>query len=304
MMATLAVIGIDGGGTYTRALVMDESERELGRSEGGPALTDRAMTPVDIDAVSAAAERAAAEAKVRLPVDALCAGFAGVGREVERKTVEEAFSARGLARSVSVITDGEAAFFDAFGDGPGLLLVSGTGSLAWGRSEDGRQARVGGWGTLLGDEGSGYDIGRSALRAAARAADGRGAETALLSRLMEQVGAEQPDRLIPWAIGATKSAIAALAPTVCEVAEEGDGPARDIVTAAIGALTVHAATLLEKLAPWSAAPGIALVGGMLAPAGPLRAGLVESLVGLECVVLEEPIEPVRGAARFALRGLN
>jgi glucosamine kinase len=299
-MANRVVIGIDGGGTYTRALLMNESGRELSRSQAGPALTDRATTPVDVDAVSAAVERAAAEAGVRLPVDALCAGFAGVGREVERKTVEDAFSARGLASAVSVITDGEAAFFDAFRDGPGLLLVAGTGSLAWGRSEDGRQARVGGWGTLLGDEGSGYDIGRSALRAAARAADGRGGETALSSRLMDQVGAEQPDRLIPWAIGAAKSAIAALAPTVCEVAGEGDRVALDIIAAAIEALAAHAATLLQELAPWNADPGIALVGGLVAPGGPLRAGLVEVLAGLECVVVEQAVEPVRGAALIAL----
>jgi len=302
-MASRAVIGIDGGGTATRALILDERGRELARAEGGPALVDRPGQPIDIEAVATTVQRAAAAAGIDLPAAALCAGFAGVGREMERRAVEEALTGR-LASVARVITDAEAAFFDAFGDGPGLLLIAGTGSMGFGRGEDGREARTGGWGLLLGDEGSGYDIGLSGLRAAARAADGRGNATELLPRLMAELGLARPEELIPWAARAPKTAFAALAPTVCELAGAGDEVAAEIVTAAVASLTAHVDALLARLGPWSSPPGLALAGGLLAPGGPLREVVTTAATERACVVLGTHVAPVRGAAGLALRELG
>lgn len=301
-MASRAVIGIDGGGTATRALILDERGRELGRAEGGPALIDRPGSPIDIEAVGATVQRAAAAADIELPAAALCAGFAGVGRELERRAVEEALTGR-LASVARVLTDAEAAFFDAFGDGPGLLLIAGTGSMGFGRSEDGREARVGGWGLLLGDEGSGYDIGLSGLRAAARAADGRAKASELLPRLMAEIGLSRSEELIAWASRAPKTAFAALAPTVCELAIAGDEVAAQIVAAAVASLAAHVDALLARLAPWSSPPGLALAGGLLAPGGPLRAAVSASAAKRGCVVVQRNVAPERGAARLALSDL-
>lgn len=301
-MASQAVIGIDGGGTATRVLILGEHGAEVARAEGGPALIDRPSAPIDVETVADTVERAAAAAGIELPAAGLCAGFAGVGRELERRAVEEALTGR-LAARARVITDADAAFFDAFGDGPGLILVAGTGSIALGRAEDGREARTGGWGTLLGDEGSGYDIGLSALRAAARAADGRGRATELLSRLTAELGLAGPEDLIRWASGARKTAFAALAPSVCELAAAGDAIAAEIVAAAVASLAAHVDALLARLGPWSAPPGLALAGGLLAPGGPLRDALVAAVAECACVVVDREVEPVRGAARLALREL-
>ena len=301
-MASRAVVGIDGGGTATRVLILDERGGALGRAEGGPALTDRPGAPIDIETVADTVARAAAAAGIELPAAALCAGFAGVGRELERGAVEAALAGR-LAARARVITDAEAAFFDAFADGPGLLLIAGTGSIALGRGEDGREARTGGWGTLLGDEGSGYDIGLSALRAAARATDGRGRPTDLLARLLAELGLARPEELIRWASGARKTAVAALAPSVCELAAQGDEVAAEIVAAVVASLAAHVDALLARLGPWSAPPGLALAGGLLAPGGRLRGAVVAAVAEYACVVSDTQVEPVRGAARLALRDL-
>ncbi len=300
-MKDYAVIGIDGGATATRAVVLDENETELGRGASGPALTGRRGHPVALVALLTAVQRAAMGADIQLPAAALCAGLAGVGRETERQTTESALGVCGLASKIRVITDAEAALFDAHGDGPGLLLIAGTGSIALGRAEDGREARAGGWGALLGDEGGGYDIGLRALRAVARAADGRGGETGLLRRLGSNLAIAEPQGLIRWVSTAAKADIAALAPIVCEVAETGDGVAAGIIHGAVTSLERHVAALLTRLGPWSGLPGLALAGGLLAPGGPLRKLLTAVLVQYPCVCMDMRVEPVRGAARLALR---
>jgi glucosamine kinase len=300
-MKDFAVIGIDGGATATRAVVLDENGTELGRGESGPALTGRPGHPIALEAVLTAVKRAAKAADIELPAAVLCAGLAGVGRETERQTTESSLGVCGLASKIRVITDAEAALFDAHGDGPGLLLIAGTGSIAMGRAEDGREARAGGWGTLLGDEGGGYDIGLRALRAAAWAADGRGGETELLTRLSSDLAIAEPQGLIRWVATAAKADIAALAPIICEVAETGDGVAAGIIHDAVTSLERHVAALLTHLGPWSGLPGLALAGGLLAPGGPLRNLLTAALVQYPCACMDTRVEAVRGAARLALR---
>ncbi len=304
-MSSDAVIGMDGGASLTRAIVLDRRDaRVLARSEGGPALSGRPEAPFDIDVIEATCRRAARAAAIELPAAALCAGLAGVGRAPERERVRTELQGRRLAEKVWVVTDAEAAFHDAFADAPGLLLVAGTGSMAWGRGEDGRVARAGGWGLLLGDEGSGYDIGLRALRASARAADGRGAETELLPRLLEQLGLREPEELLGWTAGAGKFEIAALAPLVIGLSETGDGAAAAIVETAIASLLSQVTAVLSRLGPWRAPPGLALAGGLIAPGGPLRDRIVAALADQGCRVLEGPVEAARGAGLLALRELS
>src|SRR5690606_5383094 len=116
---------------------------------------------------------ALASAGIPGPVAALCAGLAGVGNRAEREVVERTLASARLAERVCVISDGETALYGAFAGGPGILLIAGTGSVGYARGEDGRVERCGGWGMLVGDEGSGFGLGRAGLRAALRSADGR-----------------------------------------------------------------------------------------------------------------------------------
>jgi len=162
-------LGIDGGGTKTHAAILDASGAEVGRLEVPATLVDPATPDDSIREVIALARRAATDAD--RPVAGLWAGLAGAGSEPVRTEVEEALRSAGVAGEIAVGTDAQAAFFDAFGDGPGILLVAGTGSVALGRGEKRQWTQVGGWGLLLGDEGSGYAMAMSGLRGVVRAAD-------------------------------------------------------------------------------------------------------------------------------------
>src|SRR4051812_11326281 len=166
-------VGIDGGGTRATALVIDAEGVVLGRAHGGPALVSAVAPTARADALAALATEALAQAATEQVAAVMCCAVAGVGREPERAALEAALRSIAPARDVFVTTDAEAALYDAFGDQQGILLIAGTGSIAWGRGADGRLARCGGWGHILGDEGSGYAIGRAGLRAVMHAHDGR-----------------------------------------------------------------------------------------------------------------------------------
>lgn len=294
-------MGVDGGGTRTRALALDLEGRELGEGEAEGALVDPRQPDAAADAIFAAMTRAAESAGVTLPATALCAGLAGGGREPERSRVGETLRRRQVAKSVQIVTDAEAAFFDAFGDGPGILVIAGTGSMAWGRGESGATLRVGGWGALLGDEGSGYDIGRNALQAAVRAADQRAPETRLLDAILGQLRVGAPEALIPWAARATKADIAALAPLACKVAQAGDPAALRILEEALQDLDRHVAALIRRLGPWSRPSEVAPAGGLIGRGGPLHNAFLRAIRHHGCTPVRAPVRPARGAARLALR---
>ncbi|MEX2582780.1 MAG: BadF/BadG/BcrA/BcrD ATPase family protein [Gemmatimonadota bacterium] len=255
-------VGIDGGGTRTTVGIADESGTELLRRIGPAGLVDAKRPSATVDLLVTLVRDAAGAAGLELPATALCAGLAGVGNATERELVQEALERSGVADRVVVISDGEAALDGALGGGPGILLIAGTGSVAYGRSEDGRVEHCGGWGMILGDEGSGYRIGQAGLSAALLYADGRGAETKLLPGLMEALGLAIPDAIPPWAARAEKSEIALLAVHVLRLADRGDRVAREIVMEAALDLGAHVGALVERLGPWTSTPAVVLHGGV------------------------------------------
>lgn len=294
-------VGVDGGATRTRCVVVDGEGRELARTEGLAGAADPRFPERAAAAAAEVVTHAVAEAGLTLPVDALWVGLAGTGRETTRAGVEVELARRRLAGRLGVGTDVEAAFADAFDDGPGILVVSGTGSVAWGRGSDGTRGRVGGWGSVLGDEGSGYAVGLEALRRVVRVADGRGRGrgTALRDAVLEALAMDDAGELVPWASSARKSAVAALVPVVVQVARGGDPVAGEILVRAVEELDGHVATLLETLGPWPTPPTVALAGGLLDPAGPLRRGMEEALARHPVPVLERAVDPASGAVGLA-----
>lgn len=292
-------VGVDGGGTHTRAVLVDEAGRELGRAEGGASVV-RVEAPESAARVVIETVRAAADmAGVDLPADVLWAGLAGAGSRDARVGVEVALSAAGLAERTVVGTDVEAAFEDAFGDGPGILLIAGTGSIAWARSADGRLERVGGWGDRLGDEGSGFAIGMAALRAVVRAEDGRGEVTRLRAAVIEHLGLGAPSDLIAWVATASKARVAALVPVVVTAAQEGDGVARRILDEAVAALTDHLTAAVERGGPWENPPELVLWGGLLQPDGSLRGAVEPAARSLPVQLSARSVDPALGAVSLA-----
>lgn len=299
------VVGVDGGGSRTRAVVADETGTTVGTAEGGPS----AVRPGDVERSAAAIATvvadalAAAEHGGTAPT-VLSVGVAGVGREPERHALERALVARGLADEVVVQPDAVVALEDAFGDSAGILLIAGTGSIAYGRGPTGTVARCGGWGPVCGDEGSGAWIGRRALSVVTAAADGREPETALTGVVVTAAEVSSVEDLIGWAASATPADLASLAPAVLQCADSGNARAVAIASFATEELVLHVVALARRLfTDERASAPVALAGGLLARRSPLRTRLEHRLKSAVPGAQLDPreIDPVRGAVRMALR---
>jgi len=293
------VLGIDGGGTRARAVAVDDAGNEVGRGEVAGAVVTVDHPSRAADAVRSAVRNAVEQAGLELPARVMWAGLAGAGSEAANRAVMDLLDDGSLAKRVHVGTDVEAAFHDAFGEGAGVLLIAGTGSVAWARGQSGVSQRAGGWGRFLGDEGSGYSIGLEALRGLARAEDGRIGPTAMRAGLLEACGVASVDALIAWIDTASKAQVAALAPLVLHAAAEGDGLASAIASEAARALVDHIRAAVVSAGPWVGAAPLVLWGGLLVQGQPLRRMVEEALEGLD-VRLEMPaVDPAMGAAKLA-----
>ncbi len=255
--------GVDGGGTRTRVLLTDGEGVELYRAEGGAGLVDPRSPSRTSAALADLLRWAAREAAVPLPCEGLCAGLAGAGDPAIGQAVHAALQRQRLALKVMVVSDGEIALRGAFGTEPGILLMAGTGSAAFGRGPDERTGRCGGWGRLLGDGGSGYAIGLAALRTAVETVDGmEGGSERLLERVLREIEVKDPGRLPTWVERASKLDVAALAPLVIAQAEDGDGAAAHILEQATDTLARYAESLAKRLGPWPKAVPVASIGGL------------------------------------------
>ena len=302
------VVGVDGGGSRTRAMVADESGHGIVTVEGGPSGVRPGQAEQSADVIAATVREALAACDMSHVIPkVLCVGVAGVGRDVEREALWRALVSRDVAEDVVVHADAKIALDDAFGDGAGLLVVSGTGSIGYGRGPTGTFARCGGWGPVCGDEGSGAWIGRRALSIVTAAHDGREPETVLTGAILTAVEVNEVADLIGWAAGATPAMLAELAPVVMSVAKGGDLRANSLLTLSVEELVVHARTLARLLfGDERAAVPLALGGGLLAKGSLLRKRLVHRLKSAVpgAQLRDEEVVPVRGAVRGALRLLG
>jgi glucosamine kinase len=302
------VIGIDGGGSKTRVIVADEQGQTVSAIEGAGSAVRPGGVEYSADTIVALVRDALESAGMPHVVPkVLCAGIAGVGRDADRQALWQTLTSREIAEEVVVHADAAIALDDAFGEDAGILLVAGTGSIAYARSPAGVFGRCGGWGPVFGDEGSGAWIGRRALSVVTAAADGREPETALTGAVLTAAQVDDTRDLVDWAARATPAAFASLAPAVIATAHAGDLRANAVLALAVEELTLHVRALARRLfVDERAAVQVALAGGLLAPRSPLRRQLEQRLKsavpGAE--VLAREIDPARGAVRGALRYLG
>ncbi len=302
------VIGVDGGGSKTRAIVADELGNQLGEVVGSASAVRPGKAEQSADVIAAVVRDALASCEMtHVMPKVLCVGVAGVAREPERGEFWRALVGRELADEVVVHPDFAIALDDAFGDGPGVLLISGTGSVAFGRGHAGNIARCGGWGPVCGDEGSGAWIGRRALSVVTASADGREPETALIGAVLTAAQVNDPQELIAWAAAATPATLATLAPVVSSVADAGDLRANAIVSIAVEELVLHVRSLARQLfGDERAATPVAFTGGMLTRGTTVRKRLEHRLKsavpGAQLQSVE--VNAARGAVRGALRYLG
>jgi glucosamine kinase len=296
---TRILIGADVGGSKT-AVGVSDGQTMLARAEGAGAAVRPGRALASASVIAEVVRQALAGAG-RLTGDVLYVGAAGAGRDPERDELRKALRGENLAANVVVATDIEIALAAAFDEAPGIVVSAGTGSVAVGRDRTGQRHRIGGYGWQMGDEGSGYAIGRAALGAVSRAADGRSPRTALSERVLAVSRSENFDALVRWAAGASPAEVAALAPPVLEVAAQGDPLAQGIADYAARELTQLAICLLPMM-DLQPPVGVAITGGLLSSDGPLRRSVLARLKeepGLTPV--DAPVDAVMGAIRLAGR---
>lgn len=295
----MQAIGVDGGGTRTRAVALDAEGRVQGWTLAG---CGNYQTLGDADLIGLVDGLLARLPEAAVSGRSLCLALAGAGRLAEQEAVVRLATARGWAAVFRVISDGRAALEGAHGGAEGLIAISGTGSMVLGKNAAGREARAGGHGPLLGDQGSGYALGLGALRAVFQARDGWGPPTCLERDLLAAL--EQPgwDEVVPAVYRGSvgRDRIAALAPCVFAAARGGDRVARGLIETAGHALGNQVAAVGERLGLGPAAV-LAGVGGVfrevdaLWPA--LAAAARDRLPGL---TYRRPLlPPVLGAALVA-----
>jgi glucosamine kinase len=299
------VVGVDGGGSKTHVLVADETGAEVVSVEGPGSAVRPGEAERSAEVVATLVRDALAAADMTHVVPkVLCVGVAGAGQESQRQALWQALASRELAEDVVVHADATIAMDDAFGEGAGILLISGTGSVAFGRSPAGVAARCGGWGPAIGDEGSGAWIGRRALSVVTAASDGREPETALTGAILTAAQVDDVHALIPWAAAATPALLASLAPAVISVAESGDLRANAVLSLAVEELVLHVRALARQLfVDERAAIPVALAGGLLRPRAMLRKRVEHRLKSAVpgAQLRGEAVIPARGAVRGALR---
>jgi N-acetylmuramic acid 6-phosphate etherase len=300
-------IGIDGGGTRTVALLADAQGAILGRGKGGPSNLSAVGSEKALAALGVAIEAAFAAAAIpRQCVTAACLGLAGADRPGEQAILRDWASRVQLADSLELTNDAALVLAAGTPDNWGLALIAGTGSIAIGRTPDGRMARAGGWGYLFGDEGSGYRLVLSALEAVAHAADGRGPATGLTEAFLTRLQLQRPQELIPaiYRGGKDRTVLAGLAPLVFAQADAGDTVATGIVGDGAAQLAAAGATVICKCG-WKQAVPLALAGGCLLMSASYQHGILQVLRSrdIETTPVTLVHEPAEGAVRLARRGL-
>lgn len=303
------VIGVDGGGSKTRVLVGTAEGEVLATVDGPKSAVSPGQAARSADVIADLVTRALGEIAQPGTVfpRVLYCGVAGTGREEERRALHAALDAKELAEEVVIDSDGLIAMYDAFEDRAGILLVVGTGSIAYGRSPAGEIVRCGGWGPAFGDEGSGGWIGKRALGIVAASSDGREPATALLFPILAATQCEDIEDLIPWAAAADARAFATLAPVVFSTAAAGDQRASALITLAAEELVLHIRALARQLfTDERAAVAVALSGGLMDRGSPLRKRLEQRLKSAVpgANLRSEEVLPARGALRAAARRIH
>jgi glucosamine kinase len=295
------IVGVDGGGSRTRVLLADATGAVLARAEGGASALRPGEEADAAEVIRALIADVMAMAQRPEPRPAVCVvGVAGAGQERAAQALWSALASRRVADDVSVQPDAAIALEDAFGDAAGVLLVAGTGSVAFARAPDGRLERCGGWGPAIGDEGSAAWLGRRALSAITAASDGREPETGLTGALLTALELETVEELIPWAAGATPAMLALIAPVVAQVAATGDLRANSLVSLCVEELVLHVRTLARRcFTDERAAVPVALAGGMLVKGSLVRKRLEQRLRSAVpgSAVKADEVDAARGAVR-------
>jgi glucosamine kinase len=292
-------LGIDGGGSKTACVIGDEtSSLGTGTSAGsnivriGEAQAKQSLHAAIIEACEAAHVSPSG-------IRRACVGVAGAARpeicEVVHRLVAEI-----IPGEIEVVGDMEIALEAAFAGGPGVIVIAGTGSIAYGRDASGQTARAGGWGFAISDEGSGHWIGRAAVATAVRDGD-QTQDTCLLKSIAKSWGVTSHEQVVLAANGNPAPNFAALLPVVLKAAEKNNRQARAVLTQAGEELATLAKRVVERLFSESTGVPVAMSGGVFTNSSFVREVFYNSLHAACSRIRLHPVvvEPVHGALQRA-----
>ena len=302
-------MGVDGGGTKTHALITDVDDNVLGQGVAGPSNPLRVGIANAAAAVREAIDRACEAAEVRHS-DLVAAeiGLAGARRPELRARMREALSSLDIT-DLEVVGDSDIALYGATDGKPGVVVIAGTGSICCGINSAGKEVCAGGWGPMVGDEGGGSWLARRALRAVAKASDGRGPKTSLTKDACEYFHVSTPEDLSTaiYAPTITSERLAGFGRFVIEAAKTKDEVARDIMCDAGRELALSAIAVIRNLKLQNDRFQVACVGRIFSSAGELvLASMREELkrVAPKAFIAPPLFPPAVAAARMAREHLN
>lgn len=303
------VIGVDGGGTKTLGAIAQLDGKVLAQYEVGS--TNHHSNPLSVvrgNLEELAKKLLEAVGGNASEVECICLGMAGVDRPEDKPLITGMIAEILPAAKCVPVNDAVIGLVGGAGKPFGIVVIGGTGSIAFGMDRNGRRARAGGWGHILGDEGSGYVIGLRGLRAVCRAHDHRTGPTALRDIVLNHLGLERPEQLLGWIkeIQASKAEIGSLSRLVYQAYEQGDEIASQILHEESAELAEAARAVAEELFPDESDYQIVVGGGNLRKSqiyfSLFQEAVSKRLPGVE--VIRPKGEPVEGAVIYALESVN
>lgn len=307
---TKYVVGVDGGGTKTQVIILNDEGRVCGTGISGSSNYDDLGAEGAQANIQIAVQNAAQEAGVSSSgFDAVFLGMAGVVSDKDRSVIHTIANNLNLAPSelIGVDHDCRTALAGGLSGRPGIVLITGTGSSCYGRNSQGEDWRSGGWGHLISDEGSGYWFGIQAMSAAVGAYDGRKPATPLVEQVMDALGIHEMNDIMHriYVPGMSRAEIAALGPLVIEAANNNDAVALGFVRRGASDLAEAVLAVARKLGMSEGQSELALVGGLYKSplfSQSLRQAVHQRLPN--CKITDAELGPALGACVLALQQLN
>lgn len=302
-------VGVDGGGTKTELVMLSDQGEFIARTKVGSTNIQAVGADKVKQELLNGFQKILKKSNVDVKhVDQIFLGLAGAGRKSDQLEIKRLFDKTPYQGKIYVDSDAIIALAGAFGTRPGIILISGTGSICFGKNAQGQMVRSGGWGYLLGDEGSGYFIGSNAIVAALKDFDGRGERTRLLPEIVSYYQLKSIDEIIPliYQNKITRVQIADLAPLVFRVAAEGDLIAEEIIKSTGKELGILARAVAVKLGFKGEEIKVALIGSIFKQKDYLINHISKELFEISWnISIREPLfEPSVGAALMAMQRSN
>lgn len=298
-------LGVDGGGTNTRAVIIDRAAKIRGEGQAEAANFLRVGLTAAANNIKYAVDEACAQAGISCSqIRKACFGLAGVGNPTHRRQMQETLANALKIPEMMLETDAHVALAGATDLAPGVVIIAGTGSIAYGTNAHGEHARAGGWGPAMGDEGSGYYIGRRALEAVVSAYDQRSSATSMTEEICHHFNVSTPPELPPVIYESPTKVmreVAQLSKIVVRAAREGDMVARGILTDAALELARAGVAVIKRLKMETSAFRVAYVGGVFEAGELVIAPMREAIKSIAPHAFVAPPlhPPMIGAARLA-----